>query len=310
MTILITGGTGFLGSTLAHLLVEKEDARLLLFDLFPDADAVADIAQNATIVRGDFSEATELIRVIRQHRITDVFHLAYYTAESETFPAQAIRVNCGGTNAVFECARAAGVRRVVWASSAAVYGTGTTSADPVVHSEADPTGPTSIYGACKLFNEHVAEVYAERYGFDHVALRLCAVFGPGRGRRRGVPQDFYSSLLDSSERGELVHGPPADHVLMFGYVKDAAAAFHAAYAAESPPHRIYNFAGPAVTVAEAAEIVGRHCPSAKVSFADAGTRHLAYVSGQRIREELGCAPAYSPEAAMVDYLEQLRSTRT
>lgn len=309
MAILITGGTGFIGSELVRLLIEREDERLVLFDLYPQPDNISDFASAASVVRGDFSEPTELTRVLRQHDVTDVFHLAYYTSEAESFPAQAIRVNCTGTNALFECAQAHGVRRVVWPSSAAVYATGTTSANPTWKSEGDPVTPTSIYGACKLFNEHVAEVYAERRGFDHVALRLCSVFGPGRGRRRGIPPDLYAALLDDPLQGRAVETPPSDHVLTWGYVTDAAEAFYAAYKAASPPRRIYNFAGPSSTVDEAAAIVQHLCPDAQITAARTGMRHLAYVRGDLLADELGFRPTYGVRDGITDCLDRMRGQR-
>lgn len=310
MTILITGGSGFLGSELAGLLIEKEGAQPVLFDLLPNEDVVADISASVTVVRGDFSEATEVTRALRDYEITDIFHLGYFTAESETFPSRAIRTNCSGTNTLFECALVAGVRRVVWASSAAVYGTGTTSADPTWHVESDPVAPKSIYGACKLFNEHIAEMYAMRQGFDHVALRFCAIFGAGRGSRRGIGRDFYSSFLDDGSRGQPIEAPPADHVVTWGYVKDAAAALYAAYSNPSPPHRIYNVAGPSTTVAEAAEVAKRHFPSSEMRFASAGLRHLGYVNADRLKQELGWVPAFDAESGVLDYLSKNRSVNS
>ena len=308
MAVLITGGTGFLGSRLARLLVERDDAELILLDLFPNVDAVDELAGNVTVIRGDFSQPTETMKVLLDHDVADLFHLAYYTSEAELFPAQAIRVNCDGTNAVFECARLAGVRRVIWPSSAAVYGTATTSASPQWRAESDPVAPNTVYGACKLFNEHIAEVYAERHGFDHVGLRLCSVFGPGRGNRRGIAPDFYAALLDNSLRREPVAAPPADHMVTWGYVDDAAEAFYAAYKADRPPHRIYNFAGGSTTVAEAAAIVGQLCPGTDVRFADEAVRHLSYVNGDLLQQELGFSLSYSPEEAMSDYARRARST--
>ena len=305
MAILITGGTGFIGSHLAQLLVEHEKEKLVLFDMFPNATAVRDLGDRVTIVRGDFSEPTELMTALKQHNVSDVFHLGYFTAESEAYPAQAIRVNCDGTNRVFECARIAGVRRVMWPSSAAVYGHSQTSANPMFMREDDKFTPNSIYGACKLFNEHVAEVYAERNGFDHIGLRLCSVYGLGRGQRRGINPDIYAQIVEKPYAVEEFAAPPADHVLTWGYAKDAAAAFYAAYKAQKPAHRIFNFGGESRPVKDAVERIKQLCPKAKLTCASQGIRHLAYLNTERIQKELGFKSGFSMHDGLADYVKRL-----
>lgn len=307
MAVLITGGTGFLGADLARLLVAEDGEQPVLLDLYPDYEATADLSGSATVVAGDFSEPTELVEVIRKYEIEGIFHLGYFTAAAELYPAQASRINALGTTRLFEIALATGVRRVVWPSSAAVYGHSETAAAPDWRTEDDPPGPNSIYGACKLFNEHVAEVMAVRQGFDHIGLRLCSVFGPRRAGRRGINPDFYANVLEATRRGEPVTAPPEQHLLTWGYVKDVARAFRAAYLADDPPHRIYNFAGPSTTAAAAAAYVRELVPGADIRHADTGLRHLAYVDAARIGEDLGFEPSYTMQQAMNDYLSSSAS---
>lgn len=302
MSVLVTGGTGFVGAEVARLLVEQGNQDVVLFDLYPNEDAVKDIKGGVTVLRGDFAEGVDLLKVLSNHDISDIVHLAYLTGEAEGFPASAIRVNCGGTNNIFETAIASGVRRVVWASSAGVYGATTTSSTPSWLREDEPTRPNNVYGACKLFNEHTAEIYADRFGFDHVGLRLCSVFGGRRGARRGIAPDFYAALIDNAGTSKVTPAPPADHMVTWGYVKDIAAAFYAAFAAESPQHRIYNVPGESTTVRAAVDIVSSLRPGTTVSYSAAPLRHLAYLDGERIKTDLGFSPAYSAEAALRDCL--------
>jgi UDP-glucose 4-epimerase len=302
LAVLITGGTGFLGAELARLLVEVDAEHPVLMDLFPDRDAVADLAGSVSVVAGDFAEPAEVMAVFRDHDIEGVFHLGYFTAAAELYPSQASRVNALGTTRVFELARAMGVRRVVWPSSAAVHGAVETTPEPEWRTERDIPAPTSVYGACKLFNEHVAEVMAARHGFDHVGFRLCSVFGPGRAGRRGISPDFYAKILDDTRRGEPVVAPPADHILTWGYVKDIARAFRTAYMAENPPHRIYNITGQATTVEEAVTFARQIVPGADIRYGESALRHLAYLDGSLIKNDLGFEPAYTMQEAMTDYL--------
>jgi UDP-glucose 4-epimerase len=302
MALLITGGTGFIGSAIARLLLENGHGPVVLFDLFPNEDNAGHLAGEVSVVRGDFAEATEVARVIHDHEISDIFHLGYLTGEAEAYPARAIRTNCEGTNAVFECALAADVRRVLWPSSAAVYGATVTTATPRLLTEEDPVAPDSLYGACKLFNEHVAERHAAVRGLDHAGLRLSSIAGPGRGTRRGIPPDVYANIIERPLRGEPVTLPPRDHVLTWGYVADAALAFYQLYLAERPPRRIYNFAGPQVTVGEVTDQIRRARPEARFEHGDEGVRHLAYVDASRLADDLGFTPAYSAQDAIAEAL--------
>src|SRR6266699_2193980 len=158
MAIMITGGTGFIGAHLARRLLQAGET-VVLFDAQPDRQAIQDIAERVTVVRGDVTVLQDLLHAIKAHRVERVVHLAYIVGpENEQHPPRALHINCVGTNNVFEAARLEGLQRVVWASSVAVYGPrsyyGKADLD-----EDDPPQPTRVYGACKLFNEHMAEDY-------------------------------------------------------------------------------------------------------------------------------------------------------
>jgi nucleoside-diphosphate-sugar epimerase len=306
MGVLITGGTGFVGAEVARILIEADGEHPVLMDLFPDREAVADLAEAVTIVRGDFAEPAELMAVLSAHNIDAIVHLAYFTA-ADLFPSQAARVNGLGTTRLFELAHTTGVRRVVWPSSAAVYATSVTSATPVWHTEAEAPAPNTVYGASKLFNEHVAEAMATRIGFDHIGLRLCSVFGPRRAGRRDIPPDFYARLLEPSDDAPGLVAPPPDHVLTWAYVKDAARAFHAALHAEQPPRRVYNFSGPTATVREAVDFAKSLDARVDVSYGETGTRHLAYLDAGNLRADLGYEPRYTMQDAMTDYVGARRA---
>lgn len=88
----------------------------------------------------------------------------------------------------------------------------------------------------------------------------------------------------------------------FAYVKDVASAFYASYAADRPPRRIYNVGGERATAARAVALAREHFPGAAFAFAGASARHLAYVDGTALRDELGVEPEYDLSAAISDYI--------
>jgi nucleoside-diphosphate-sugar epimerase len=308
MPILITGGTGFIGSYIAKKLVEEGEDKVILMDVMPYPPAVDDIVERVEIVQGDFSEASQVMAVLKKHDISCVFHLGYLGGpELERSPSRAIRVNCEGTSNLFEMARIAGVQRVVWASSGAVFGRTLTGSNPKLLEEEAGTAPLFLYGACKLFNENIAEIYAQRHGFDHIALRVTSIYGLGRVGRRGLGggPDIFSQLIEKAARGEPVIAPPADHRIYWSYVKDAAEALYCAYRAPKPKHRIFNFSGEIRTIADTILYLRSLFPQASIDVGTEPITILPYVKTNRIAEELGFEPSYSMEKGIKDYADRL-----
>jgi nucleoside-diphosphate-sugar epimerase len=303
MAILITGGTGFLGSHLARRLVRAGETKIVLIDAYPNPAYVDDIADRVEIVRGDFSESTELLAVLKQHDFSHVFHLGYLTAEADLFPAQAIRINILGTNNLFELARQCGVQKICYASSAAVYRS-RRAGDQLWHEDDRPT-PTSFYGFCKLSNEYTAELYYLKYGLKHVGLRLQSIYGFGRGQRRGINPDIYARIVESPLAGVPFVAPHTDAVLSWTYVEDAAEAFYLAYKADDTPHRIFNVTGEIRTVGEAVGHINSRLQESCLETGSELAVTLPLADGGRIREELGFVPAYSMERGIDAYIERL-----
>ena len=306
MSILITGGTGFLGRHLARYMLEKTDESIVLFDHLPNREAVADLSGRLEIVEGDCAEATELLRAIKSHGVKDIFHLASYVGETAKLPAQAIRANVIGTHNVFELALATGVRRVVWASTASVHRSVWTSANPVVVDETVPPQPEGIYGASKLFNEHIAEDYHVRYGLDHVALRPTSVFGRGRSQRRGGGGGLYANLIETVASGKTYGpAPPPEHKVMWAYVLDCVDAFYRVWKTERLEHRIFTFGGELSTIGETVEFLRTLLPDVNVTFGSEPIKIVPPASDRLLREETGYKPLYGMKDGIRHYVNSL-----
>lgn len=308
MAILITGGTGFLGSYLARHLLEEGEGPIVLFDVMINEENIADLRDRVTIVQGDQSEAIEVLEAVRKHDVTEIVHLGYAIGELNNQPERAIQINVNGTNEIFQIARVLGLKRVVWASSGAAYGY-----HPTIPAEAEPLredakmNPLSLYGACKLFNEHVAEDYARRFGLDHIGFRLTSIYGLGRSSRRLIGRDFYSRLVEHAVAGEAYTTPLPEQVFNWTYVEDVARAFHTALRAPKPQVRIFNVSGDANTVRESVEFVRSEiAPDAQITFGDKRERRIPILTNDLIRAELGWEPKFSMEEGMHDYAARLR----
>lgn len=245
-TILITGGGGFLGSHLATALVADDAVRVL--DDFSDGSRER-VPEAATIIEGDVRDPTTLAEAMVGVEV--VFHLAAMVsvARSVERPYACQELNTGATVRVLEAARRQDAR-VVFASSAAVYGQPTR----IPIAEGDPKTPTSPYGISKLAADQYVRSYADLYGLETVSLRYFNAYGPGQ------PANEYSGVisvfLDQARRGEplTVHGD-GSQTRDFVHVSDIVRANLAA-ATSDHVGRAFNIStGDSVSIRRLAEIV-------------------------------------------------------
>lgn len=239
MRVVVTGGAGFLGSSLIDALVARGDDVVALDDL---STGYADnVNPAARLVVGDVADLDAVTEAVDGVQV--VFHLAAARSvlRSVEQPLATDRTNTGGTLAVLEAARATGVGRVVCTSSSSLYG----GAAAVPTPETAPSLPRSPYAVSKLAGEHYARVYWELHGLETVSLRPFNVYGP-----RQRPDSAYAAVVPlfidalRSGRAPEVHGDGCQS-RDFTYIEDAVAAFLAAGAAPASAcaGRVYNVAG-------------------------------------------------------------------
>ena len=168
--VLITGGGGFIGSHLASALTVDNHVQVL--DDFSSGRRV-NLPEDVTVIEGDVRDRATLDAAMEDVDI--VFHEAAMVSVPESIerPVDCHKLNGTATVDVFDCARRKDTR-VVFASTAAVYGT----PDDVPIGEDAPAEPNSPYGFEKLLGEQYAQFYTERYGLPTVPLRYFNVYGP------------------------------------------------------------------------------------------------------------------------------------
>ena len=182
--ILVTGGAGFIGSHLARELLSRGHTVRVVDDL--STGLRANVPTGAELIEGDLAESETAVSAVRNCEI--VLHQAAVASVplsiSEPRPSHA--ANIDATFNVLMTARDAGVRRVVFAASSAVYG----DSPELPKVESMPTDPLSPYALQKQVGESYCQLFSRLYGLETVALRYFNVFGP-----RQHPSSPYSGVL-------------------------------------------------------------------------------------------------------------------
>lgn len=305
MRALVTGGAGFIGSHLVERLVD-EGHEVIVLDSFTTGrrENLEPFRGRITVHEADVRDVAAVERATMGCEL--VFHEAAIVSVpySVEHPQETHDVNIQGTLNVLLAARKNGVRRVVFASSAAVYGE-----DPALpKSEAMVPEPISPYGVEKLTAEHYLRTFARLYDVETVALRYFNVFGP-----RQDPSSPYSGVISVFVQ-RLLAGEP---LTIFGdgqqsrdfvYVGDVVEANLRAARARGASGRVFNVArGERTTLLELAAILGRvvGSPAAPALAAErAGDIRHSQAAIDRARKELGYEPRVDLErglAALVDH---------
>ena len=181
--VLVTGGLGVIGSFICRALLVSA-RQPVIYDMGSDTRLIVDIADHCVIERGDICDLPRLMGVVCEHKPAAIVHFAGQTGPKvEQFPWSSLNANLIGTTTVFECARLAGIQRIVFPSSKTVYG-------PVAEQHRHPTyspvpeehphAPEKLYSKLKSACEGLADHYAQLYGLDIIALRFGSTFGPGK----------------------------------------------------------------------------------------------------------------------------------
>jgi UDP-glucose 4-epimerase len=255
--VLITGGAGLIGSHIADRLIAESPAEIIVLDNFVRgrrenlAKAIA--GGNVTIVEGDIRDGVLVNRLMQG--VDVVFHqAALRITQCAAEPALAIDVLINGTATIVDAAVSAGVKKIVAASSASVYG----MADRFPTTEAHhPYNNRTLYGAAKAFNEGLLRSYHDQKGLDYVALRYFNVYGP-RMDTHGAYTEVFIRWMQRIAAGEpLVIFGDGLQTMDFIYVDDIARAN--ILAATAPvTDRVYNIGtGTEISLKEVAELLSR-----------------------------------------------------
>ncbi|WP_098956569.1 NAD(P)-dependent oxidoreductase [Pseudonocardia sp. N23] len=314
MRALVTGGFGVNGSWITRRLVQLGH-EVLVLDAHDDRTLLPDVADDIRVAVADVADADAVRAEVDRFRPERIVHAAAVIAAGAD-PVAAVRVNVSGTVAVCEAAARAGVGRVVYMSSRAVYGAltgphGHPGYTPIT--EDHPRRPVGLYDVTKLACEEIGGWYARSRGLEFVSLRFSTIFGPGKLQRHGG-FGVYSSMIELPAAGEPVHleqgGDERDDVV---YVADVADAVVAAVLTPGRlPHDAYNVGtGRVVALEDLAEAVRDAVPGATIRIGPGldpmrmDASYYGALNSARAHADLGWTPQFTLPAAVEHYLMTL-----
>ena len=205
MTVLITGGAGYIGSHMVRELADSGERAVVLDNLSAGFDWA--VAKGTPLIVGDVGDQALVSRIVREHEVGAIIHFAgsIVVPDSVRDPLSYYRNNTVNSRALIECAVTGGVRHFIFSSTAAVYG------DPaeVPVKEDAPTQPISPYGWSKLMTETMLRDSGRAHGLRHVILRYFNVAGADPQRRTGQSSKARNASDQSCGRDRTRHAAEA-----------------------------------------------------------------------------------------------------
>ena len=311
MRVLVTGGAGYIGSVVTEQLV-SDGHEVVVYDNLAKGHARA-VVDGAEFVDGDLIDGDKLNQTLSDNRIEAVIHMAAFSlvGESSEKPAKYFHNNVVAGLALLDGMLACGVKKIVFSSTAAVYGE--PEKQPI--SESDPTNPTNPYGETKLAFERAMHWYEHAYGFRYASLRYFNA--AGATENCGEDHDPETHLIPitlqvaAGKRSHVeIYGddyPTTDGTCIRDYIHvvDLARAHILALDVLNDRSGIYNLGcgGDGYSVREVIEtarrVTGKEIP-VRVGPRRPGDPAVLIASSDRIKSELGWAPAFQDLEMIVE----------
>ena len=313
---VVTGGAGFIGSTLVRTLLEpaasEGERQVEVIDnlLTGYESNLAEVRDRLVLHRADIRDAAAIAPLLRGADV--VYHLAAIPSVPRSIhdPVPSHEVNIDGTFNVFRAAAEGGVRRLVYAASSSAYG----DSETLPKTESMAARPKSPYAVQKLVGEYYAQVFHSCFGLETVALRFFNVYGP-----RQDPTSAYSGVLSLFMKHLLERTTPTifgdgEQSRDFTYVEDVAALCVKASRADGAAGKMYNagnggrftlnFVWDLLQKMEGVRIPAKYGPPR-----EGDVRH-SMADTARAAAELGHAPQFTIEEGLQRTLAWYRATIT
>lgn len=294
MRVLITGGYGFLGSWIVKDLFAGGHS-IFLYDIKQDAERLEvvlnkDTISQTTFCEGNVTDQDRLIRTIREHGITHIVHLAGLQVPTcRANPVLGAQVNVMGTLAIFEAYKECRnqVKRVVYASSAAVFGPPADYPEGPLSDEVR-LSPSTNYGFYKICNEGNAKVYFLDHGMTSIGLRPWTVYGVGRDVGMTSEPTKAMKCMALHKPYHITYGGFQD----LQYVADVARVFAHSLDVTFEGAKSYNLRGDVVDLQTLHQVFEKLEPEASklITFGDRQIQIAYNLSDDGLQKEIGPLP--------------------
>jgi nucleoside-diphosphate-sugar epimerase len=314
-TILVTGGAGFIGSSIAEALAGRDFRVVVLDDLstgrLENLDHLLH-AQNFTFVRGSVLDRGLLRSIMKTYQVSGICHQAAIASVTKSVidPVRSIEANITGTANLFDIAAESCCRRVVFASSCAVYGNGPESPKQ----EGLPLDPRSPYAVTKATKEMLARTFCDLHSMEIIGLRYFNVYG-----RRQNPSSDYAAVIPAFITRALKNEPlPIEgdglQTRDFVYIDDVVQANLRGLTAKNVSGRCFNIgSGANIGILELARLIITAAGSSSAIVhrpGRAGDVRDSLADIGRSRSELGYAPEFSISRGLAEAIAWYRKDRT
>ncbi|MEX2355779.1 MAG: NAD(P)-dependent oxidoreductase [Thermaerobacterales bacterium] len=325
MRVLVTGGTGSVGINIVRHLAAKGHEVLCVSRKADSPDPARDqflapVSERVTVVGGDVGDHQSTDALFETYRPTHVVHAAAITPTPEMERSMGrviLNANLMGTVHILEAAQRFDCKRVVFISSAAVYGD---VSEDVVIGDDHPTQPNGLYGIAKDASERLCAYYESMHGLESVITRVGWVYGPMERQMEG--SRYSTSLVHqfvamglAGEEIRLVH---LDHLRDWIHADDLGAAILALLQEPRLEHRIYNLSGGRgyshqellTTLQDILPVTYRHVSNpAEANIPTAATRaRRGPTSIARLTADTGFTQNFDLRDGLSDYVRWVRST--
>jgi UDP-glucose 4-epimerase len=316
MTVLITGGLGAIGSSVARNLVEM-GIEPVLYDAFEDNTLINDIKDKTLYVAGDVLDLPHLVETIKKYRVKRMIHTVALLSKAD--PKKSIRINTQGTVNALWAAEQCKIERFVYTSSKAVYseisGIHSHPRYRPINEDYPKDDPMGIYGVTKFFGEQIGMQFHKNFGIDFVALRFSTTFGPGRLLKNpNSPMVIPCRIIENAMLGKPFTFPKGggqkdDYI----YNRDVGRGVALACFKKDLTHRVFNIGtGIGSTLIDFAQATRKIFPAFEFEIgpgpdhAGIGFDFYSVYDVSRTKNELGFTPQYNIEEAVRDYIETMQ----
>ncbi|MFQ6326897.1 NAD-dependent epimerase/dehydratase family protein [Nocardia sp. CWNU-33] len=301
MTTLVTGGRGFVGRHLVDQLL-ADGSPVVSYN----RDFAVDSRDGLTTIQGELFDIPRLTETLRKYNVERIIHTAgqSHPGVSIELPWTTFAANAEGTLAVYESARATGVRRIVNFSSECALGNLDLNAR--VREDVKPE-PTTPYGVTKVAGELFGAVYNSLYGMEIASLRVTEVYGPGLWMPSLLGDMIRAGIRRSTFRLET----GGEHPFQFVFVDDVATAARLAATTATLAQPVYNVSGGRrITIAETVQILEKLLPGSSYEIGPGLLPHWDSQGEYDLSassRDLGYTPAWSLERGLQVQIDWIRS---